>query len=278
MSLQVKNSSRRIEIYRSGTDRPLITQHAEADRRPFIHPILPPDCVGELTENEPAHHPWQHGLYVGLNDVNGIGFWTEGLTGNEQDGTFHPSPLLPPRTKGNQVAWDVITEWRNPFSDVVLTETQQWHFRDLMGSTALTLDWTLEVAVDIRFGRSRYGGLFLRMPWRQATGGAILTSEGKENHLEAEGQAAKWIAVAMPLEGRNGVAGLSMFDHPTNAGHPNLWRVDGELGIAPSRQISGEWRLAKGESSKSRYRVLAFSGPIQAQAIQEAWNKFAEEY
>ena len=75
--LTADHQSDRIAIRRGG--RELLVQNARADHRPFIHPIVAPDGDGILTENAPPHHPWQHGLYVGLNDVDGVGFWTEGL-------------------------------------------------------------------------------------------------------------------------------------------------------------------------------------------------------
>ena len=43
----------------------LLEQHAAADHRAYIHPLMAPDGKGVYTENEPKHHPWQHGLYVG---------------------------------------------------------------------------------------------------------------------------------------------------------------------------------------------------------------------
>src|SRR4051812_27848376 len=96
LELIARHSVDTIEIFRQDCQSALVTQRAQTDKRPYIHPLLAPDGVGVLTENEPPHHPWQHGLYVGLNDINGIGFWTEGRRGNQDDGTFHPQPLAAP--------------------------------------------------------------------------------------------------------------------------------------------------------------------------------------
>src|SRR5262245_11744128 len=102
-SLRADHSASGISLFRGAGSEPLLVQHADPDRRPYLHPIRPPDGIGVLTEDAPPHHPWQHGLYVGLNDVNGVGFWKEGAG----DGTFHPRPLASPVVAVNEAHWTV---------------------------------------------------------------------------------------------------------------------------------------------------------------------------
>jgi hypothetical protein len=274
--LRAEHSGEHLAFYRSGSMPALVTQCAATDHRPYIHPILAPDGVGELTENQPGHHLWQHGLYVGLNDVNGVGFWKEGYGGSPHDGTFHPQPLAPPVVAGGQAHWNVICEWRSPDGTPMLTETQRWSLEDRGETLALDLEWGLRAETDLRFGKHSYGGLFLRMPWRAETGGDILTSEGSADTDDAEGKRARWVALAMPIPGRDsGVAGIALLDHPSNPEHPAPWRVDDNFGIAPSRCIAGEWHLARDESTVSRYRVFVFTGPISRDAVESEWRQFA---
>jgi len=272
-------STQRLALYRDSQSLPLITQNAATDKRPYIHPILAPDGVGELTENQPGHHLWQHGLYVGLNDVNGVGFWEERLGSHkETDGTFHPRPLVGPTIEGNTAAWELVTDWKAPDGNPLLTETQAWRFTDNGITFLLDVDWRLTASVDLRFGKYAYGGLFLRMPWRRETGGDILTSEGENHHATAEGQRARWVALAMPVPGRpTGPAGIAFLDHPSNPEHPNPWRVDDNLGIVPSRCIAGEWPLAAGESTVNRYRLFVSTGPIDADRVNAEWERFAHK-
>lgn len=266
-----------LAVYRTGLRPALLTQRAAPDHRPYIHPILAPDGDGELTENEPGHHLWQHGLYTGLNDVNGVGFWTEGLNNSrERDGTFHPYPLAPPLVTDGRVHWDVVTDWRSPDGKPMLTETQKWSLEDRGDTLALDLRWELRAATDLRFGKYGYGGLFLRMPWRSSTGAALLSSEGADSPDDAEGKRARWIALAMPVPGRaSGAAGIAVLDHPSNPGHPTPWRVDDNYGIVPSRCIAGEWFLSDEEATLSRYRVFVYVGGISRQAVESEWRQFA---
>lgn len=261
--LRAEHTPESLRIFREGLATPLITQQAKRDKRPYIHPILAPDGVGELTENEPGHHLWQHGLYVGLNDVNGVGFWTEGLheKSREKDGSFHPLTFDGAKPSGSEASWQLVTEWRSPKGEPMLWETQEWTFTDNFAASShlLTLKWTLSAKIDLTFGKYPYGGLFLRMPYRGE--GIAFNSERKTNK-DAEGQRAEWVCVRMPIPGREKEkqreCAIALFDHPKNAEHPAPWRVDGQLGIAPSRCIAGAWTLAKGESVRSCYGVFSF--------------------
>ena len=122
-NLRAEHTGEHIALYRDGLDLPILRQNAAMDKRPYIHPILAPDGIGELTENQPGHHLWQHGLYVGLNDVNGVGFWEEGLGGNKaKDGLFQPHALAAPILSGNIASWEVVTDWKAPDGSAMLTE------------------------------------------------------------------------------------------------------------------------------------------------------------
>src|SRR5690606_14292709 len=60
-----------ISVFREDGTEALLTQHARADFRPYIHPIVAPDGKGVLTEYSPGHHKHQTGLYWGFTRVNG---------------------------------------------------------------------------------------------------------------------------------------------------------------------------------------------------------------
>ena len=273
-SLRVVHDRQSIRIYRGDGQEPILVQCAPADQRPYIHPVVAPDGRGIMTENSPSHHPWQHGIYVGLNDINGIGFWKEGLRNDPLDGTFHPKPLQTATADGHQVRWEVETEWRDPAGINMLTELQQWHLYDQGATFELDLKWSLLAHLDLKFGQSAYGGLFLRMPYRQERGGEVVNSEGQMN-TDAEGKRARWAACSMQIDDRDEEAGIAIMDHPGNPEHPVPWRVDKQLGISPSRCIAGPWRLNKGQVQSCRYRIEVFCGKTDQRAIDHNWSKFA---
>lgn len=263
-----------LSLARSAGRPPLLVQRASPDRRPYIHPLLAPDERGVLTEDVPPHHPWQHGLYTGYNDVNGVGFWTEGLRGSASDGTFHTRPLLPPQIVGAQIHWNVETELRAPNGSTLLIEHQRWSFQDQGDSYLLRLSLELEAQTELTFGRYDYGGLFLRMPFRPGVGGEAINSAGQINST-AEQQRARWVAVSMPLSDRDEAwAGVAMLDHPANRQHPTIWRVDNQLGIGPSPSSSGSWQLRQGETIRFCYGLFVFCGRTESERVEEQWQRY----
>ncbi|MGB0603661.1 MAG: PmoA family protein [Candidatus Latescibacterota bacterium] len=260
-------------INEADSNIPVLVQEAPAQGRPYIHPLHAPKGSGILTENAPGHHPWQHGLYVGLNDVNGIGFWTEGLGGDrEKDGLFACSELSDPAQSGGRIQWEVQCQWSAPDGVPLLLEQQKWSMVRREGAYELDLCWTLTADMDIRFGKYDYGGLFLRMPYRNERGGEVSTSEGLA-FPEAEGERARWVAVWMPIEGEENGGGIAILDHDQNPEHPVPWRVDGQLGISPSRCIVGAWNLPEGASSTNKYRIVAFSDKINTADLSRRWEQ-----
>ena len=276
MSVRSQQSPSKLTWWRDGADEPLVTQHTAPDRRPFLHPLVAPDGRGVLTLDAPADHAWQHGLYIGLNDVNGAGFWTEGLLPHHHaiDGTFHPEPIQ----LTGPTAWRVVTEYRSIRGEPLLRETQDWTLRDAGATYRLDLVWTLQALVDVKFGKYAYGGLFLRMPTAPKDPTArILNSEGGDTTDACEQKRARWIAVWMPLTGRADPAGVALFDHPGNPEHPLPWRADGYYGIGPSRSSVGEWSLANGAAVTFRHGVWAFTGNGDAARIEAAYQTYLGE-
>lgn len=276
--LTIQATSERVDIFRAGQSDPILVQHAKADTRAYIHPIVAPDGNGLLTEDTPSHHPWQHGLYVGLNEVNDVGFWTEGLQQRRKDtdGTFHPEPISNTSAQNNTATWTVTSDWSAPSGASMLTETQAWTLTDQGDTYDIDLAWSLTVKIDITFGEYAYGGIFLRMPYRKERGeGEAVNNHGQVNR-DAEGQRAQWVSVSIPIDGRDDWAGIAIMDHPNNPEHPNPWRVDGQLGIAPSRCIAGPWTLAQGETTTSNYRLLAFCGQTDPACINANWTQFTQ--
>jgi len=271
--LVVDNRPDGVTVLRAADGQPVLTQVAEAGRRPYIHPLHAPGGAGVLTEDAPAHHPWQHGLYVGLNDVNGSGFWSEGLDPRraETDGTFAP------RLDGEAVAvdgvarWTVRTDYLARDDAPVFSDRQEWAVSTTGERLDLDMTWTLHAGHDVTFGEYEYGGLFLRMPFRAETGGTAFDSEGQSS----DGQRARWVAVVMPLPDTGREVLAALLDHPGNPGSPVPWRIDGELGICPSPSIAGPWTLAAGVPAVFRYRLAVFSSSVPAAVVEDTWQRFA---
>lgn len=258
-----------IHIRREG-GAPLLTHRIEVGQRPSIHPLHAPVGDGILTQDSPAHHPWQHGLYTGFNLVNGIGFWKE----QPEDGTFHPALAAGPDVDGPSARWALETAWWAPDGTTLVQERQDWTLLDEGETFDLELVWSLRAVVEVESGQYMAGGLFLRMPYAEATGGVAVNSEGQRNG-EAEKRRARWTAVSMPIAGLPEWGGVAVMDHPENPAHPVTWRVDNELGISPSRCIAESWTIGAGETDRYRYRMHVFCGAIGPERLEDQWQRFA---
>jgi hypothetical protein len=87
------------------------------------------------------------------------------------------------------------------------------------------------------------------------------------SNKEEEGKRARWVDVGMEIEGRSDWAHIALLDHPANPDHPVPWRVDANLGIVPSRSRLGDWRIAKDETARARYRLIVYTGTINRDLI-----------
>jgi len=51
--------------------------------------------------------------------------------------------------------------------------------------------------------------------------------------------------------------------------------VDNELGVGPSRQILGDWSLAKDETEVFHFRLLVYTGEFNLAELNRTWKEFA---
>lgn len=259
-----------ISVLRADGNEPVLIQNAMESIRPYIHPIVAPDGKGILTEIHPQHHLHQTGLYWGLKLVNGRDYFMNG----KGDYWKRVSATVL-QQKGRQVKWQTVYGLINEKGNTTLTETSSWSLSEDAGKFSLDLEWKGTAATDITFGKFYVGGLFLRMPWRKDIPGEVINSAGERNN-QAEGKRANWADVGMQIEGRTDWGHIAIFDHPTNKAFPTPWRVDGELGLGPSRQILGDWQLGKGETEVMRYRMIIYTGNLDTTAMTGLWNEFVK--
>lgn len=298
--LHIIQEDHAIKTFWQGLEKSIVTQHAAQDHRPFLHPILAPDGVGELTEYSPGHHPHQTGLYWGFTRVNGSGadagtlkewFYNRNKPDHIQDQIgrdfFHnpggdfwqrvSASVITP--SGSKVEWQTVYNMLDNTGKTILGETQQWSVQVQDDMFLIDLNWRGEAKVNVTINEFSYGGLFLRMPYRKENGGLALNSEGASNQ-DAEGQRAQWVAVEMPIPGReenpqpDGF--IAILNHPTNPDHPLPWRVDGQLGVGPCRAILGDWALLNGNSVNFRHRLVVGGGKLDQQQIAQEWQRYAK--
>ncbi|EON77092.1 hypothetical protein ADIS_2402 [Lunatimonas lonarensis] len=258
-----------LQVIRKGESDPILTQVAKDDFRPYLHPLSSPDGISELTEFSPGHHKHQTGIYWGFTRVNGRDYFH-----NPQADYWRRVALNPIDREGESVSWQTVYDLLDEAGTAILRETQTWTLREEGGEFLLDLVWKGEAIVPVTIGKYDYGGLFVRMPWRDGIDGEVVNAARQKNE-KAEGQPAMWVKVGMQLDGRTDYAQIALFDHPANKGYPQRWRVDGQLGVGPAYTRTEDWHIAAGESLQLQHRLLVFTGDKSDMELGEAWSAFS---
>lgn len=271
LELRQSADNAEISVYRINGAAAILTQHADAEFRPYLHPIVAPDGKGVMTEFSPDHHKHQTGIYWGFTSVNG------------RDYFHHPGKGFWRRVssrvisaRGELVQWETAYELLDDAGQPLMLETQVWSMRAKDNRYLLDLEWSGEATRDLNIGAYDYGGLFVRMPWRPGMAGEASNSEGQTNK-QAEGQRAKWVDIGLKIDGRNDPAHIAIFDHPENEGHPSAWRVDEMLGIGPSRARLGAWNIPAGRQARYRHRLVVYTGSRNDAQLQQDWIAYSTE-
>lgn len=269
LSLVQDEEANTISVFREGTKTPILVQNAKPSFRPYIHPLLAPDGKGVLTEFSPSHHKHQTGLYWGFTNVNGRDFFH-----NPGEGFWKKVSAFVIEEKGQQVKWQTIYDLLDETGKAALTETQTWTMHIDSGNYVLSLEWKGEAKTNITIGKYDYGGLFLRMPWKEGIKGEVI-NQARQRNANAEGQRAMWVDVGLQVEGRDDLAHVTIFDHPENRGYPIHWRVDNELGIGPAPSRKDDITIKKGESEVFRHQLFVYTGTLNDLQLSDHYNNFA---
>lgn len=269
-TFQVKQDemSGTITVFKRYAEKPMLTQVAKPDERPYIHPVIAPDGNGVLTEYRPQHHLHQTGIYWGLKLVNGRDYFMKW-----QSDYWRKVSSAVITKKGPQVKWQTVYDLIDEKGNTTLTETATWSLQEQNGKYLLDLEWKGLAKTDITFGKYYVGGLFIRMPWHNGIDAEEVNAAGQHN-LDMEAQRAIWADVGVQVEGRKNMGHMAIFDHPDNKGFPISWRVDTQFGLGPSRQITGDWKLNNGETETVRYRIVVYTGNRSDVELNNLWKQY----
>ncbi len=252
-----------ISVFRTGETNPILTQFAEPEARPSIHPIVAPDG-GVLTESLPDHT----GVFWGFAGINGrdyfenagVGYWRRVGAG-----------VLKPESTATDlnVKWQTVYDVLDEAGDPILRETQTWSMREQGESFVLELEWRGEAIADVTIAKQEYSGLFLRMPWNDAVNSA------RQSGGRADGQRAVWLDVTLPSDSHDDGTHIAIFDHPKNEGYPQPWHVDRQSGVGPVTAGLQNRTIKAGETAVIRHQLRIYAGALNDVALTEAWSAFA---
>lgn len=261
---------------------PVVGYRCRPGKRPYLHPVHGPNGGPVLSQDRPSDHPWQHGIFTGLHQVDGLDFWQEHRF-PDTSGVVRFEELAHLRGDDSSVNWTGTSSWLTRADEPVLHETQCWTVS--AGSAEwypIDLEWTIRGQRNVQLGEHFCGGLAVRLVYNADH--EILDSEGRDRE-SAPKQPAAWCDVTAPFDGSRSWTGedimagawygVAVFDHPSNFRYPNRWRVDQQGLINPSPSISGPWSLGDGEAKSFRYRLIVHAGKADRDLLAQLHREFA---
>ena len=108
-------SAETISIFRGNETKPILTQNAKANFRPYLHPLVAPDGKGVLTEYSPGHHKHQTGIYWGYTRVNGRDYFH-----HPDAGYWRRVSAKVVEAKGVEVKWQTVYDLLDSTGTAVL--------------------------------------------------------------------------------------------------------------------------------------------------------------
>ena len=272
--------------YRCATDRD----------RPYGHPVtlaLAADGTADLTCHAPHDHVWHAGFWFNWKYIDGVNYWENAADGHPEGRTRLDGPERL-TAAADTVTLDARYAYIDPRRGAVAAEDRRltWHRPDGDGShrTDVTVAFHAPAAAVAPVVLDRtpinaetpWGG-YAGLSWRFCRAlGAVdgLDAEGRR-HKAIEHRRAAWATLGGRLDGGPDLrAGVAMFDHPTNPGHPTHWRYIADPGFAylnPSPLLADPITVAPGKTLTLRYRVLVYPGAPDGDRLAREHASFAKE-
>ena len=246
----------------------LVTYQMKAGERPYLHPVMDPRGEVALTEDGPKDYPWQHGVFTGLHEVNGLDFWSE--KGGAKQRFVR---LVDVQQTVERVGWRALCEWVGPDGKAVLEEEQAVTVYPVESAEhyRVDFDWVLRSKDQtVKVGKYDFGGFAVRM--RSMPGHIYLNSNG-ERDMAGANKAAKWCDVTNAYDGRG--YGIAVLDHPQNLGYPSRWRLDKQGLINPCPSMSEDWEIPAGGERAFHYRMVVHRGGPDVGMLEDEQARFA---
>ena len=250
------------------------------DFHPHFHPVTIPGGA-TLTMRAPGDHPWHEGIFFSWKYLNGRNVW-EQPSDQPHGGPVHRS------IETTKTGFLHHIDWADEVGTPLLHEKRTIHWQWRPTQRALIFDWDLSFEAarepvtcerEMRWGG--YGGLSVRCA--RGSLPEFATAEGPiPSEVKDANPTSPWVSFVFNPDGlpsrtwHEHRAGVAVFDHPENFGHPGAWWCyKGMHKINACLLQRAPLVLLPGQPLRLRYRILAHHGPADPLALAACWRDYS---
>lgn len=244
-------------------------------RSGFIHPIK--TLKGNtVSEGFPEGHVHQHGLFFAWTKTiflnKEIDFWNQ----QDQLGTVRHNDALSMKIEDDRSRFSVSLEHLAYVEgDTIIAIDEEWNITVAMRDGYYIMDWTsTQIAHDttkVIVEKYKYGGAAFRGTDQWSVKNNydsicyFMTNEGLKE-IDGNHSRPHWASLYGQCE--NGMAGIAIIQHPSNANYPQFIRVHPEMPyycFMPA--VERAFTITNKAPFISKYRLVVFDGELDAETI-----------